>query len=69
LEGTKDKCASVSDIVTYVKSQRNASESYIKMCIRYKKRHNNKFIYIWEGIYWLTKYRGWRICWKNKLKK
>jgi hypothetical protein len=30
LEGTKDKCAPVSDIAKYIKSQRTASESSVR---------------------------------------
>lgn len=65
LEEAKNKCATVNDIVNYVKSQRPASENSIKRYLKTKnkKRNKNKFIRIWAWIYWLTSYREWKNFW------
>ena len=63
MENTKNKCATTKDIIKYVQKQRTASEESIRFCLYSKKKNDNKFIYIWELTYWLTKY--WE--WKSKL--
>ena len=60
LEETKDKCASTSDIINHVKGQRTASEVSIIRYLKKKKQNKNKFIRIWQWIYWLASYREWK---------
>ena len=61
LEGTKDKCATFDDIIKYVKKEKVTNEHTIKRYLRDKKRNKNKFIRLWKWVYWLTKYREWKI--------